>query len=120
VKCNTRLLSAGVARRGGFTVQLLGCKRMCSVVLAVVALGRGSPYRRPMTIFGNTNPQHGGPSGSVNRVGRLVGRLLLWGCVLLLLIRGIASYLASNPNVVTTTRGTGTTVTQPAPSGEGR
>jgi hypothetical protein len=50
----------------------------------------------------------------VNHLARLVGRLLLWGCVLLLLIRGMASYLDTGSHVVTTTRGAGVTVTQPA------
>jgi hypothetical protein len=36
-----------------------------------------------------------------------VGRLPLWGCVLLLLIRGMASYLGTGSHVVTTTRGAG-------------
>lgn len=48
------------------------------------------------------------------RLGRFVGRVLLWGCVLLLLIRGIASYLGPVSHVVTTTRGVTVTVTQPA------
>jgi len=34
--------------------------------------------------------------------------------VLLLLIRGVASYLDGNPRVLTTTRGATVTVTQPA------
>jgi hypothetical protein len=84
------------------------------MALAVVALGGGEPYGPSMTIFGYTNPQRSGPPGSVSRAGRVVARLLLWGCVVLLLIRGIASYLASDPHVATTTRGVGTTVTQPA------
>jgi hypothetical protein len=46
---------------------------------------------------------------------RIVGRLLLWGCVLLLLIRGVLSLLgAPNTRTVTTTRGVTVTVTQPA------
>jgi hypothetical protein len=51
---------------------------------------------------------------SFSRFGRFVGRVLLWGCVLLLLIRGIASYFGPPSHVVTTTRGVTVTVTQPA------
>lgn len=47
------------------------------------------------------------------RLGRFVGRVLLWGCVLLLLIRGIASYFGPGSHAVTT-RGVTVTVTQPA------
>jgi hypothetical protein len=45
------------------------------------------------------------------RLARVVGRLLLWGCVLLLLVRGAISLLATSPSV-TATRGV--TVTRPA------
>jgi hypothetical protein len=48
------------------------------------------------------------------RVARAAGRLLLWACVLLLLIRGVVAYLSDNPRVVTTTGGATVTVTQPA------
>jgi hypothetical protein len=48
------------------------------------------------------------------RLGRFVGRVLLWGCVLLLLVRGVASYFDGGSRVVTTTRGVTVTVTQPA------
>lgn len=47
------------------------------------------------------------------RLIRVVGRALLWGCVLLLLVRGIASYFGNNSRVPTTTRGVTVTVTQP-------
>jgi hypothetical protein len=47
---------------------------------------------------------------------RLVGRLLLWGCVLLLLIRGAISMFGTGSGVVTTTRGVTVTVAQPAHS----
>jgi hypothetical protein len=54
-------------------------------------------------------------SDGLARVARVAGRLLLWGCVLLLLIRGALSILsAPEPRVVTTTRGVTVTVTQPA------
>jgi hypothetical protein len=48
------------------------------------------------------------------RVARFIGRLLLWGCVLLLLIRGALSMLSTSPGVVTSTRGATVTVAQPA------
>jgi hypothetical protein len=69
-----------------------------------------------MSIFGNTNSQQGGPTEDVNRLGRFVGRLLLWGCVLLLLIRGIASYLAGDSHTATATRRAGVSITRPAGS----
>jgi hypothetical protein len=47
----------------------------------------------------------------VTRLARVVGRLLLWGCVLLLLVRGAISLLATSPSV-TATRGV--TATRPA------
>jgi hypothetical protein len=46
----------------------------------------------------------------------MVGRLLLWSCVLLLLVRGALSVLGTDSRVVTTTRGVTVTVTQPAHS----
>jgi hypothetical protein len=67
-----------------------------------------------MTVIRRTTTESQTPQ-SVNRLTRLVARLLLWGCVLLLLVRGIASYFGGgDPRVVTTTRGVGVTVTQPA------
>jgi hypothetical protein len=68
-----------------------------------------------MSIFGRANSQQSAPVGSVSagvvsRSLRLVGRLLLWGCVLLLLVRGIASYLNDGPRASTPR----VTVTQPA------
>lgn len=50
--------------------------------------------------------------GGVTRLIHVVGRALLWGCVVLLLVRGIASYFDSNSRVPTTTRGVTVTVTQ--------
>lgn len=66
-----------------------------------------------MTVFRRTT-NGSQPTENVNRLVRFVGRLLLWGCVLLLLVRGIASYLSSDSRVMTTTRGVGVTVTRPA------
>jgi hypothetical protein len=55
-------------------------------------------------------------SDGLARIARIVGRVLLWGCVLLLLIRGALSMLSTDSRVVTTTRGVTVTVTQPAHS----
>jgi hypothetical protein len=49
----------------------------------------------------------------VGRMPRFAGRVLLWGCVLLLLIRGALSLLGNGSRAVTTTRGATVTVTQP-------
>ena len=65
-----------------------------------------------MSIFGKSNSQQDGSAVGAGRLTRFVGRLLLWGCVLLLLIRGMASYLSTGSHVVTTTRGAGVAVTQ--------
>ncbi len=58
------------------------------------------------------------------RLTRAAGRLVLWGCVLLLLIRGIASVLAGTPQAAKAPAGPAVTVTQPAtptsPVGRGR
>jgi hypothetical protein len=69
-------------------------------------------------------PSSGGTEAR-ERLARLVGRLVLWGCVLLLLLRGIASVLAGPPSSAPAR--TVMTVTQPAPGapagrlgGEGR
>lgn len=67
-----------------------------------------------MSIFGKSNSRQDGSAVGVSRLTRCVGRLLLWGCVLLLLIRGMASYLGTGSHVVTKTRGAGVTATQPA------
>lgn len=67
-----------------------------------------------MTVFRRTT-NGSQPTENVNRLVRFAGRLLLWGCVLLLLVRGIASYFGGGDSrVMTTTRGVGVTVTQPA------
>jgi hypothetical protein len=46
------------------------------------------------------------------RLVRVAGRLLLWGCVLLLLVRGIASVLDGTPSIRVPAQTV--TVTQPA------
>lgn len=79
-----------------------------------MVFSRRGTYLCRMNIFGKSQTQQDGSAISVNRLTRVVGRMLLWGCVLLLLIRGIASYLSLGSHVVTTTRGVGVTVTQPA------
>jgi hypothetical protein len=73
-----------------------------------------------MTLFRRTPSQESGssagrsPADGFTRLTRIAGRLLLWGCVLLLLIRGAISLLSTDSRVVTTTHGVGVTVTQPA------
>lgn len=49
----------------------------------------------------------------ITRATSLLGRVLLWGCVLLLLIRGIASVLGGVPQTAKTP-GPAVTATQPA------
>lgn len=44
-------------------------------------------------------------NSAVSRLVRFMARTLLWGCVLLLIIRGILSELNPGPQAVTTTRG---------------
>ncbi len=56
------------------------------------------------------------PTDGLTRLARTGGRLLLWGCVLLLLVRGALSMLSTDSRVVTTTRGATVTVTQPVHS----
>lgn len=50
------------------------------------------------------------------RLVRAAGRLVLWGCVLLLLVRGIASVLAGPPTHSSAPARPAVTVTQPAPA----
>jgi hypothetical protein len=50
------------------------------------------------------------------RLVRAAGRLVLWGCVLLLLLRGIASVLAGPPTQSSAPARPVVTVTQPAPA----
>lgn len=50
----------------------------------------------------------------VKRLVRIAARVLLWGCVLLLLIRGALSTLHTESRVPTTTSGVTVTATQPA------
>lgn len=72
-----------------------------------------------MTIFRRTNSQNNEPGvisssdESVTRLVRFAGRVLLWSCVLLLLIRGITSYLGEDSHRTPTKRGATVTVTQP-------
>jgi hypothetical protein len=70
----------------------------------------------------NGRDAQGGEAGG--RLGRAVGRLVLWGCVLLLLIRGIASVLAGPPQPAKAPAEPAVTITQPAapapPAGRGR
>jgi hypothetical protein len=75
-----------------------------------------------MNLFGNSPDRRSGDNDRVNRLVRLVGRVLLWGCILLLLVRGLVTTLGLNATrVVTTTRAIGTQVTPaPAPSTEGK
>jgi hypothetical protein len=51
-------------------------------------------------------------SAAGGRLARVTGRMLLWGCVLLLLIRGIVSVLGGAPQSAKTP-GPAVTVTQP-------
>lgn len=63
-----------------------------------------------MNIFGN--PTGSGDSDRLGRLVRLVGRALLWGCVVLLLVRGLITTLGIGATrVVTTTSGVGTHIT---------
>lgn len=51
-------------------------------------------------------------NSAVGRLVRFMARMLLWGCVLLLIIRGILSEFSA-PQTVTTTRGVTGTVSAP-------
>jgi hypothetical protein len=67
-----------------------------------------------MTVIRRTTTGGGRPWEGVDRLVRAAGRVLLWGCVLLLFVRGIASYFDTTSRVPTATRGVTVTVTQPA------
>jgi hypothetical protein len=58
----------------------------------------------------------GAGTESGERLVRMAGRLVLWGCVLLLLFRGIASVLAGPPRHSSAPARPAVTVTQPAPT----
>jgi hypothetical protein len=78
----------------------------------------------------STSPDYGKPtliglpSKGIARFVRFAGRVCLWGCVLLLLVRGIASYLGSDSHPASSRRGATMTVTRSAipvpPTGRGR
>ena len=78
-----------------------------------VEIARRPVYLRRMSHLRNTNPQ-GRPATGVHRLARCAGRILLWACVLLLLVRGIASYLRPVVQAPTPSHGVTVTVTQPA------
>jgi hypothetical protein len=77
-------------------------------------------YGRPMTVFHRRTSQETqssigrSPADGFTRLAHIAGRLLLWGCVLLLLIRGALSLLNTATRDVGRTRGVKVTVTQPA------
>jgi len=67
---------------------------------------------------GDGQPDIGRSSGdSFARLVRFVGRLVLWGCVLLLLVRGAISVLGSGSRVAQRARVVTVPVMQPAHSG---
>jgi hypothetical protein len=53
-------------------------------------------------------------NSAVTRLVRFAARMLLWGCVLLLIVRGIISEFNPGPHVVTTTRGVSGAMSIPA------
>lgn len=76
-------------------------------------------YRGPMTVFRRTSQENQSGIGrsstdGLTRLAHVAGRVLLWGCVLLLLVRGALSLLSTDTRVVSSTRGVTVTVTQPA------
>jgi hypothetical protein len=57
----------------------------------------------------------GAPAGEAGgRLAKTAGRLVLWGCVVVLLIRGIASVLAGPPPPARAPARPALTITQPA------
>jgi hypothetical protein len=97
---------------------------------ALVVFSLAAIYGRCMSVFRRANSQQSKPGvgrsvagTGMGRPARFLGRVLLWGCVLLLLVRGVSSYLSSDPGPATGPRGGGVTVTQPTrsvPSPEAR
>jgi hypothetical protein len=76
-------------------------------------------YCRPMTVFRRTSQENQSgigrsPADVLTRLVRIAGRVLLWGCVLLLLVRGALSLLSTDTRTVTKASGVTVTVTQPA------
>jgi hypothetical protein len=55
-------------------------------------------------------------NSAVSRLVRFMARMLLWGCVLLLIIRGIVSEFNTGPQTATTTRGAPGPSSVPAPA----
>jgi hypothetical protein len=70
-----------------------------------------------MIVFRSRSGQSVQGEEAVGRLGRAIGRLVLWACVVVLLIRGIASVLAGPPaRQVSPPAKSIVTVTQPAPA----
>lgn len=72
-----------------------------------------------MTVFRRTSQENQSgigrsPVDGFTRLVHIAGRVLLWGCVLLLLVRGAISLLSTDTRVVTKASGVTVTVTQPA------
>lgn len=71
-----------------------------------------SPFRSANTSREDQAPAVRDGNSAVSRLVRFTARMLLWGCVLLLIIRGIASEFSA-PQTVTTTRGVTGAVSAP-------